>query len=108
MRIDELEKLLNEVKGVLRSKAVLNTQRLMILIALYLSGRLLFTDLARVTGIGKGRLEYHLDVLEKEGLIRRRRYLTLLGPRVYIEITKEGEGLLKEVINALSKVVKRD
>ena len=45
--------------------------------------------------------------LGKEGLIRRRRRLTLSGPRVYIEITKEGEGLLKEVINALSKVIKR-
>jgi len=87
-------------------KAILNTQRLLILVALYLSGRLVFTDLVRITGIDKGKLGYHLSILEEKDLIRRRRHLTLLGPRLYIEITSKGERVLEQIIEALAKVTK--
>lgn len=103
---DKLEELLRSLRNVLVDRAILNTQRLLILVALYLSGKLVFIDLVRITGIDKGKLEYHLSVLEEEGLIRRRRHLTLIGPRLYIEITCKGERILEQVIEALTNIIK--
>ncbi|RLG82195.1 MAG: ArsR family transcriptional regulator [Thermoprotei archaeon] len=93
---------MEKIASVLREREVLNSQRLLILLALYLSGRLCFADLCRVTGLPKGRVWHHVQVLEEEGLVRRRCRPTLMGPRLYIEITNSGEELVKELLDALA------
>jgi len=90
---EEVARGLREVAGL---RAIANIQRLAVLVALHLAGRLTFTELSRVTGIGKGSLEHHLKVLEEEGLVKRNRHLTLLGPRVFIGITSKGSEVVRK------------
>ncbi len=94
--------LLAELREVLASRAFLNAQRILILIALYLAGRLMFTELSKVTGIGKGALEHHLGVLIGEGLVVRRYYLTLRGPRLFLKLTEKGKVEVEKMLEAMS------
>ena len=103
---ETMAKYLNIPKSVLIDKTISNTQRILILITLYLSTRLMFIELSRITGIDKGRLEYHLEILEREGLVKRRNHITLLGPRVYVEITERGEEIVEKIIDLLNRVKK--
>jgi len=97
--------LLERVRDIFTGKPLQNTQRILILVALYLSKRLGFTDLVKVTGIDKGRMACHLEVLEKHGLVKKKKYIMLLGPRTYIEITKEGEETLENILKALDRII---
>ncbi len=93
------------MKSLLRDRALANTQRILVLAALYLADRLCLSDLARVTGIDKGSLEYHLRVLEEKGFVVRKRILTPLGPRLFVEITDRGKNAVRELAKALSSVI---
>ncbi len=104
---NELDNILEKARELFTDKALQNTQRILILVALYLTKRLGFIDLVRATGIDKGRLAYHLEVLEKHGLVSRRRYITLLGPRIYIEITSKGEEKIIRILEILGRVAGR-
>ncbi len=99
-----LEELLEKARDLFSDKALQNSQRILLLITLYMADRLIFTDLARVTGIDKGRLEYHLRVLEERGYIVRKRFITIAGPRLYIAITREGREKVREVLRVLSSI----
>lgn len=88
----------------MRDKSILNTQRILILTALYLSDRLMFIELSRITGIDKGSLEYHLKILEENGLVDRKTYITLTGPRIYLEITGKGRELMKKIIRYFNQL----
>ncbi len=101
---NKIDDIVRELRGILLDKTIVNVQRLLILIALYLSKRLSFKELVKITGIDKGRLEYHLKILIDEGLLRRKNYITLTGPRVYLEITSKGEEYLEKVIAYLKKI----
>ncbi len=101
---NEVNNIVRELRDILLDKTIVNIQRLLILIALYLSKRLSFKELVKITGIDKGRLEYHLNILIKEGLLQRKNYITLTGPRVYLEITSKGEEYLEKIIVYLKKI----
>ncbi len=103
----DLESALKGLRDMLSSKALMNAQRVLILASLYLAGRLGFTELSRLTGVGKDKLEYHIRVLEQEGLVKRRWRFTVFGPRLYIEITQEGEKAFEEVARAIRESGRR-
>jgi DNA-binding transcriptional ArsR family regulator len=67
-----------------------STARLMIIISLALNKKLTFTDLLEITSLGKGSLSNHLDKLKEGGLINIKTVFSGMGPRVLIEITREG------------------
>ncbi len=71
MENKQLMKIMEEARSLLADEPLQNTQRILILVALYLSKRLTFTELSRITGIDKGRLEYHLEVPEKTWISRK-------------------------------------
>ncbi len=103
----DLDRILSEARDVLKDKALQNTQRILILTTLYLTERLGFTELARVTGIDKGKLEYHINVLEKEGYVERRMYITILGPRLFIKITSKGKERILHTIKVLAEIINK-
>jgi len=74
-------------------------------IALYLLSRekATFTSLRKALNLTPGNLEFHLKALEEAGIVR-----TYYGfgkrPRKFVEITDEGVGELKEVLEILRGV----
>jgi len=104
--LSSLERLMEELRRALGSGPAMSAPRILVLTALYLSQRLTFSELVRVTGLSKGSLEHHVAVLEREGLVKRVRRPTLAGPRLFIEITAEGRRVLERVIEVLSRVLR--
>jgi len=86
------------VKKLLEYREVVNPYRLAILVAVYISGKLTFTDLSKLVNLSKANLDYHLKVLERSNLIQRRKYITVLGPRTFIVLTEKGRRVVKELI----------
>ncbi len=105
--LDRGEDLLTSIKETLLDKAIANTQRILILVTLYLAKKLTLTELSRITGIEKGKLVYHIRVLEEKGYVVNKKHITVMGPRTFIEITARGEGKVREIIDKLTKLVSR-
>ncbi len=105
--LDRGEDLLTSIKETLLDKAIANTQRILILVTLYLTKKLTFTELSRITSIEKGKLAYHVKVLEKKGYVTNRKHITIMGPRTFIEITAKGEDKIREIIDKLTRLVSR-
>lgn len=79
-----------EFSKYLEDPCLRSTARILILISLGLNGKLGFTDLLRLTGLGKGSLSNHIEKLEDSGYVRVSRRLTFSGWRVLVEITEDG------------------
>ncbi|MEM1638155.1 MAG: transcriptional regulator [Pyrobaculum sp.] len=78
-----------------------NTTRMLILIALYVHGRLEFVELLYLTGAPKSSLHYHLSELEKHGLIALRKAVRSRQVTV-AELTDKGRQVVEQVLKALS------
>ena len=85
-------------------QTLINTPKLLIMVALYLFGPLYESSLAKMLGLTWGRLSTHLAGLEKAGYIERRRTLAPDRPRVVVSITKKGSAALIETLDALIKL----
>jgi DNA-binding MarR family transcriptional regulator len=78
--------------------------RLLIVISLSINRRMVFTDLLKLTGAGKGSLSNHLERLSIGGYIRLRVIPTLGGPRTIAEITQKGLDLYRKYLEIMEKI----
>ncbi|BCS92223.1 transcriptional regulator [Metallosphaera javensis (ex Sakai et al. 2022)] len=88
----------------LNNRALNNSVRLGILIALSNFERLSFSELLEYTKIQKSSLYMHLQVLEEEGLITIKKQFTLSGPRTYASITDKGKDTIKKYFDLVNKL----
>lgn len=80
--------------------------RLIIMILLYLNGRMKFTELQRILGLTPGNLAGHIRKLREKGYIRvRKTYILELRPATIIEITPEGAKELLAFMRKLSDLL---
>jgi DNA-binding transcriptional ArsR family regulator len=79
-----------ELMEILGTRALQNSSRLSILIALYVLKKAIFSDIVRYTGQPKSSVYQSLQILEDEGLVMVRYAITFKGPRKVIEITSKG------------------
>ncbi|AOL17320.1 ArsR family transcriptional regulator [Sulfolobus sp. A20] len=97
---EDVKKLLEMMKN----PALSNSLRLGILISLYVLKRTSFSSLQKSLGVPKSSLHASLQVLEESGLIRVRKLPTPLGPRTFIELTDEGNRVIKEYMSIIKKI----
>jgi DNA-binding MarR family transcriptional regulator len=95
---------IKDIINLLNNPALSNSSRLGILIFLYINSKSTFTDIQSYTNIPKSSLHMHLQILEKNGLVKITKGFTLGGPRTIIEITDKGIGLIKEYINIIRNI----
>ncbi|ARM75363.1 transcriptional regulator [Acidianus manzaensis] len=86
------------------NKALNNSVRLGILIALSNFEKLSFSELLEYTKIQKSSLLMHLQVLEEEGLIIIKKQFTLSGPRTFANITTKGKDTVKKYFELINKL----
>ena len=96
---------LRTLGGVLLQEALRSSVRVLILISLGINRALAFSELLELTGTSKGSLGHHLEQLESAGYLRRRMVFTLGGPRVRVEITREGLQAYDELARGLGRLV---
>jgi len=100
-----MDKELGELVRILKSKAIADSTRLGILIALYyLNDEITFSNLRRDLEIPKSSLHFHLSILKDEGLISVKTRLTSYGPRTLIRITDAGRELIKKYLDLTRKM----
>ncbi|BFH74210.1 transcriptional regulator [Sulfurisphaera javensis] len=97
----------NNIKDLLQflnNRALNNSVRLGILIALSNFERLSFSELLEYTKIRKSSLLMYLKVLEEEGLITVKKQFTLYRPRTYASITDKGKDTIKKYFDLVNKI----
>ena len=81
--------------------------RLSVMLILYSYQKIKISELQKVFNISSGKLEHHLNSLEKNGLIKKtvgiflRRFLTT------VEITEKGENMLLEYLERMRETLKK-
>ena len=99
MKIEKLRELASSPLG--------NPTRLAIAIYLLSRERSTFIELAKALKMTPGNVEFHLNALEKAGIVK-----TYYGfgrrPRKFVELTEEGIEELEKVIKILREVVEND
>ncbi len=63
-----------------------------------------FSEVLKITGLSKSTLWKCVESLKREGLVRSKRVLTVLGPRTLLECTESGRRLLSELKEALQSL----
>jgi DNA-binding MarR family transcriptional regulator len=108
MNIDnDSRKLIDDLGLIANDPALKSSSRLLLLIILYINGKMTFSELLHATSMSKGSLSNHIEKLEEMDLIKTRSVFKLSGPRVIVEITNRGMDKYKkyiELINRLSTV----
>ena len=96
---------IEELMKLLRDKALNNSVRLGILLALYYVGDYMtFNDLWRFLGIPKSTLHKHLTILKDSGLIEYKRGITIIGVRTIVRLTDEGKAVVKKYLELVSRL----
>ena len=96
---------IEELMKLLRDKALNNSVRLGILLALYYVGDYMtFNDLWRSLGIPKSTLHKHLTILKDAGLIEYRRGITIIGVRTIVRLTDEGKAVVRKYLELVSRL----
>ncbi|PSN84658.1 hypothetical protein B9Q02_09295 [Candidatus Marsarchaeota G1 archaeon BE_D] len=95
---------IKEFAEFLEDSTLKSSVRLLIVISLALNKRLSFSDLLKLTGIGKGSLSNHLERLSARGYLRTRVVLTLNGPRTIAEITQKGMQIYQKYLKLMEKI----
>jgi len=85
-----------------------SSTRLLIVVSLSVNKRMVFTDLLKLTGVGKGSLSNHLERLSAGGYIRLRVTPTLRGPRTVAEITQKGLDTYQKYLGIIEKIRNSD
>lgn len=94
-----------ELMRLLRDRALNNSIRLGILLALYYVGDYIaFNDLQRFLGIPKSSLHKHLMILKDQGLIEYKRGITIFGVRTIIKLTNEGKAVIKKYLELINRL----
>lgn len=103
--LTEVNYLLESLGNSLKEPVMKSTARLTILITLAINRRLTFTDLQKITSMGKGSLSNHIEKLQAGKLVRTRTVLSPSRPRMIVEITKEGLDAYNNYIMILKKLM---
>lgn len=85
----------------LREPALKSSIRLLILISLGMNTRLNFSDLLRLTGVGKGSLHNHITKLESSGFVATTRYSFFSSQRVRVQLTPKGEAVVRQYLEGV-------
>ncbi|MHA1974307.1 MAG: tetratricopeptide repeat protein [Candidatus Hodarchaeales archaeon] len=102
-RIKEMDKQLADLPNELtKFKVMLNPIRLALIKLLYHNYKLPASELREMIGITWGSWQKHLQVLEKEGLVRTNREFINTRPRVMVSLNEEGN----KIYSRLQKVLK--
>ncbi len=96
--LDDIIKMLSQKLG---EPVMKSSQRLLIIITIWYSGRMRFHELQRTLNMGKGSLSNHLETLSRNGLIKTRDIITLSGPGKMVELTDAGKDAVKEYIDLM-------
>ena len=81
---------IKDIRHLLDQEAFKSSVRILILISLAINDKMYFMDLCKLTGIGKGSLSNHLNILMKSGYITDKTVFSIAGPRRLIYITNQG------------------
>ena len=91
-----------ELFETISDPALKSSVRLMILVSLGMNKRMNFSDLLKLTGSGKGSLHNHITKLESAGYISTRKYSFFSSPKLKIEITEKGMGVVQKYLDIVS------
>ena len=103
---DGMGKLLEELSTRLGEPVMKSSQRLLIIIILWINGKMRFYELQSTLGIGKGSLSNHLDRLADNGIISMKDILTIAGPGKSIELTGKGREIMEQYSRIMSMILK--
>ncbi|AAK42293.1 ArsR family transcriptional regulator [Saccharolobus solfataricus] len=98
------EERIKELIQFLNNRALNNSVRLAILIALYTFGQMTFSELLEYSRIPKSSLTMHLQILEEEGLAVSKKGFTVNGVRTFVRITDKGKETVKEYFKIIGDV----
>ena len=85
----------------LNNRALNNSVRLAILLALYTFTEMTFSELLEYSRLQKSSLSMHIQVLEEEGFVVSQKKFTINGVRTFIKITDKGKEVVKEYLKLL-------
>ena len=97
----------SDVFDHLRDPALKSSIRLLILISLGMNTRLNFSDLLKLTRVGKGSLHNHIMKLESSGFVSTTKYSFFSSQRLRVELTPKGEDFIKMYLKSLRSTPER-
>jgi len=86
---------------------LVNPKRLLIASILYMLGPRTMSFIQKALHIPWGPLYTHIKRMEKEGYIRVKKTITLLGPRTVIELTDKGLKAYEELLEKLNTLLEK-
>jgi len=92
---------IKELIQFLNNRALNNSVRLAILLALYTFTEMSFSELLEYSKLQKSSLAMHIQVLEEEGFVVSQKKFTINGVRTFIKITDKGKEVVKEYLKLL-------
>ena len=92
---------IKELIQFLNNRALNNSVRLAILLALYTFTEMTFSELLEYSKLQKSSLAMHIQVLEEEGFVVSQKKFTINGVRTFIKITDKGKEVIKEYLKLL-------
>jgi len=92
---------IKELIQFLNNRALNNSVRLAILLALYTFTEMSFSELLEYSKLQKSSLAMHIQVLEEEGFVISQKKFTINGVRTFIKITDKGKEVVKEYLKLL-------
>jgi len=92
---------IKELIQFLNNRALNNSVRLAILLALYTFTEMSFSELLEYSRLQKSSLSMHIQVLEEEGFVVSQKKFTINGVRTFIKITDKGKEVIKEYLKLL-------
>jgi len=92
---------IKELIQFLNNRALNNSVRLAILLALYTFTEMSFSELLEYSRLQKSSLAMHIQVLEEEGFVVSQKKFTINGVRTFIKITDKGKEVVKEYLKLL-------
>ncbi|QGA53696.1 ArsR family transcriptional regulator [Sulfolobus sp. E5-1-F] len=98
------EERIKELIQFLNNRALNNSVRLAILIALHTFGQMTFSELLEYSQIPKSSLLMHLQILEEEGLAIIKKGFTVNGVRTFVKITDKGRETVKEYLRLIGNI----
>lgn len=97
----------SDVFDHLRDPALKSSIRLLILLSLGMNTRLNFSDLLKLTRVGKGSLHNHIMKLESSGFVSTTKYSFFSSQRLRVELTQKGENFVKIYLKSIRSISER-
>ncbi|RLF22779.1 MAG: hypothetical protein DRN15_08015 [Thermoprotei archaeon] len=99
---ERIDSVLKEL--VTLDSALAHVKRIAIVLLLVLEGPMSMGMLSKALGIPLNTLDTHLRKLEEGNIIVRRKFLTPVGPRTYVLLTKEGLDKINKLLSLIERL----